>query len=85
MKKNDVRDIEATKCDYKISLEAEKPKSWLKSVSAFANTIGGHIFFGYSNDTHEPKGLTDAQATASKITELISGRISPPQDMNWIP
>ena len=77
MKKNDVRDIEATKCDYKISLEAEKPKSWLKSVSAFANTIGGHIFFGYSNDTHEPKGLTDAQATASKITELISGRISP--------
>ena len=77
MKNNSVRDIEATKCDYKISLETERPKSWLKSVSAFANGVGGHIFFGYSNTTHAPEGLVNAQATASKITELIAGRISP--------
>lgn len=77
MKKNNHRDIEATKCDYKLSLETGKPKSWLKSVSAFANGVGGHIYIGYTNDTHEPRGLTDAQTTASKITELIGGRISP--------
>ncbi|MBU5461663.1 ATP-binding protein [Lachnoclostridium sp. MSJ-17] len=29
------------KCDFKVALEKRKPKSWLKSVSAFANGIGG--------------------------------------------
>ena len=77
MKQIDNRDIEATKCDYKLSLESEKPKSWLKSVSAFANGGGGHILFGYTDDTHEAQGLTDAQATASKISEFITARISP--------
>ena len=86
MKKNNHRDIEATKCDYKLSLETGKPKSWLKSVSAFANGVGGHIYIGYTNDTHEPRGLTDAQTTASKITELIGGRISPTPryDLNFL-
>ena len=32
---------EATECDFKVALEVKKPKSWLKSVSAFANGIGG--------------------------------------------
>lgn len=71
------RKIEATKLDYKLNLEQDKPKSWLKSVSAFANTSGGHIYFGFTNDTHEAVGLDDTQATASKIAELIEGRISP--------
>ena len=31
---------EATECDFKVALETKKPKSWLKSVSAFANGIG---------------------------------------------
>ena len=26
---------EATECDFKVALETRKPKSWLKSVSAF--------------------------------------------------
>ena len=26
---------EATECDFKVALETKKPKSWLKSVSAF--------------------------------------------------
>ena len=69
--------IEATKLDYKADLETEKPKSWLKSVSAFANTNGGHIIFGVENQSHEVHGLSDAQATASKIAELIATRISP--------
>jgi len=35
---------EATECDFKQELERKKPKSWLKSVSAFANGIGGTLF-----------------------------------------
>lgn len=30
--------IEASHVDYKERLEEKKPRSWLKSVSAFANT-----------------------------------------------
>lgn len=73
----DFREIESTKLDYKLNLEEGKPKSWLKSVSAFANTRGGHILFGVTNDTHEAVGFHDAQAVASRIAELIAGRISP--------
>ena len=69
--------IESTKCDYKVSLEETKPKSWLKSVSAFANTRGGHIYFGYKDSTHEAVGLEDPQSVASKISELIESRIAP--------
>ena len=32
--------------DFKESVEKKKTKSWLKSVSAFANTKGGSLFFG---------------------------------------
>ena len=32
---------EATEYDKKEKLEYKKPKSWLKSVSAFANGMGG--------------------------------------------
>ena len=41
---------EATECDFKVALEMKKPKSWLKSVSAFANSIGGTLFFGVADD-----------------------------------
>jgi ATP-dependent DNA helicase RecG len=32
---------EATEYEKKVMLEVKKPKSWLKSVSAFANGVGG--------------------------------------------
>ena len=73
----DIGTIEITQTDYKLSLESVKPRSWLKSVSAFANTSGGHIIFGVSDDTHEKVGLDDSQGTASKITEFIKTRIKP--------
>ena len=73
----DFQGIEASFLDYKIFLEAEKTKSWLKSVSAFANTKGGHILFGVTDKTHEAIGLDDVQKAASKIAEIISVRISP--------
>lgn len=71
------REVEGTQLDYKLTLEEGKPKSWLKSVSAFANSYGGHILFGVTNDTHDAVGVNDPQADASKIAELISSRISP--------
>lgn len=37
---------EAAECDKKQAVEKKKVKSWLKSVSAFANTAGGMLIFG---------------------------------------
>lgn len=37
---------EYTSYDFKEMLERKKVKSWLKSVSAFANTDGGSLFYG---------------------------------------
>ena len=68
--------VEATECDFKSALEKKKPKSWLKSVSAFANGIGGTLFFGVEND-NIVVGLSDAQADAEYISARIKERISP--------
>ena len=57
---------ECTVYDYKEMLEDKKPKSWLKSVSAFANTLGGSLFFGVDNDGNV-KGLEDIQ----HVTETL--------------
>lgn len=67
---------EATECDFKENLEIKKPKSWLKSVSAFANGIGGTLFFGVADET-TIVGLEDIQFCAEKISEFIKSRISP--------
>lgn len=67
---------EATECDFKVALETKKPKSWLKSVSAFANGIGGTLFFGVDNDGRMA-GLTNVQTDAEAISRLIKERITP--------
>ena len=67
---------EATECDFKVALETKKPKSWLKSVSAFSNGIGGTLFFGISDD-RKPIGLSDVQKDAEAISRLIKERITP--------
>lgn len=67
---------EATECDFKIALETGKPKSWLKSVSAFSNGIGGMLFFGI-DDQGNTAGLEDVQGDAEKISRLIKERITP--------
>ena len=41
---------ECTAYDFKVMLEEKKPKSCLKSVSAFANSLGSSIFFGIYNE-----------------------------------
>lgn len=68
--------IEGTECDFKQAVEIKKPKSWLKSVSAFANGIGGRLIFGI-DDTHRIVGLYDAQTDSENISRLIKERITP--------
>ena len=41
---------ELTDCDFKEMLEIRKPKSWLKTVSAFANKREGRLIFGMADD-----------------------------------
>lgn len=68
----DIRDLigEATEYDKKQSLEVKKPKSWLKNVSAFANTFGGKIIFGVRDDD-VIIGLENAREDAEIISETI--------------
>ena len=67
---------EATECDFKVALEVKKPKSWLKSVSAFANGI---------DDKRNITGLANAQADAEAISRLIKERISPYPNFILVP
>ena len=67
---------EATERDFKQEVERKKPKSWLKTVSAFANGIGGTLFFGV-DDGHSICGLADPQGDVDFISSRIKVRISP--------
>lgn len=55
-------------------MEAKKPKSWCKSVSAFANTFGGALIFGIA-DNDEIVGLENPNGDAEKISEIIKTRM----------
>ena len=67
---------EATAYDKKQQLEVKRPKSWLKSVSAFANGEGGTLVFGISDDDHVV-GLADAEGDAERISEEIKTKLDP--------
>ncbi|OFV69089.1 helix-turn-helix domain-containing protein [Acetobacterium wieringae] len=67
---------ESTDVDFKVSLEKAKPKSWLKTVVAFANGIGGSILFGVDDD-RQIIGLDHVQADAEKISNLIKTKVDP--------
>ena len=78
------RIAEATECDFKAALEVKRPKSWLKSVSAFANGIGGTLLFGV-DDNGNAVGLSDAQTDAETISRLIKERITPLPEFVLLP
>lgn len=59
---------ETTTYDKKQVLEVRRPKSWLKSVSAFANGEGGILIFGISDDD-QVLGLADAEGNAEKLVK----------------
>jgi len=60
--------------DKKEKLELNKPKSWLKSVSAFANSRGGKLIFGVKED-NTIVGLKDFKKTSEHISELIKTKM----------
>ena len=72
---------EATEYDKKLALEEKKPKSWCKSVSAFANTFGGALIFGISNEGMVI-GLENPEGDAEKISEVIKTRLDPMPEFN---
>lgn len=67
---------ETTEYDKKQFLEVKKPRSWCKSVSAFANTFGGTLIFGVS-DKGDVLGLEDPDGDAEKISEILKMRLDP--------
>lgn len=67
---------EATAYDKKQTLEIKRPKSWLKSVSAFANGEGGTLIFGTSDDD-QITGLADAESDAEKISKEMKTKLDP--------
>ena len=67
---------ETTEYEFKVELEVKRPKSWLKTVSAFSNGLGGSFFIGV-DDEGNIIGLDDIKATSDQISRLIKERISP--------
>ena len=67
---------EATEYDKKVMLEVKRPKSWLKSVSAFANGVGGVLIFGIA-DNDSVVGIDDVKKTMEIISEQIKVKLDP--------
>ena len=67
---------ECTTYDFKRELDRKKKNSWLKSVSAFANTNGGSLYFGVDNDG-QVIGLADVQSDTEFISEAINAYLDP--------
>jgi ATP-dependent DNA helicase RecG len=65
-------------------LEEKRPKSWLKSVSAFANGLGGSLFFGIDNDG-VVRGLDDLQRVCESISAKIRDYMDPLPEVETIP
>lgn len=75
---------ECTAYDFKVALEEKKPKSWLKSVSAFANGLGGSLFFGVDND-RTIIGLNDVQSVCETVSSKIRDYMDPLPEVEMIP
>lgn len=67
---------EATEYDKKVMLEVKKHKSWLKSVSAFANGVGGVLIFGIADDD-SVVGIDDVKKAMEVISEQIKVKMDP--------
>lgn len=68
---------EATEYDKKEMLEEKDPRSWCKSISAFANGIGGSLIFGIVDKTNEVVGLDDAEGDSEKISRVLRDKMDP--------
>ena len=77
MKLTKYNKIESSTIDYKEKVENKKPKSWLKTISAFANSNGGILIFGVRDNDHELIGLTNPIKDSEEISKLINNKIEP--------
>jgi ATP-dependent DNA helicase RecG len=75
---------ECTAYDFKLMLEEKKPKSWLKSVSAFANGLGGSLFFGIDDDG-AVRGLDNLQHVCESISTKVRDYMDPIPEVETIP
>mgnify|MGYP002603399265 CR=1 FL=1 len=75
---------ECTAYDFKLQLEEKKPKSWLKSICAFANGLGGSLFFGIDNEGIV-KGLENIQHVCEIISSKIRDYMDPLPDVEMLP
>ena len=57
----------------------------MKSISAFANGIGGTLLFGVVDKTKEIKGISDTQELGEKISRLIEKHLIPLPAFELIP
>lgn len=75
---------ECTAYNFKLMLEEKKPKSWLKSVSAFANGLGGSLFFGIDNEC-VVRGLDNVQHVCEVISTKIRDYMDPLPEVEMLP
>ena len=78
---NELLVAEATEYEFKSALEISRPKSWLKTVSAFANGLGGRLFIGIDDDGNHV-GIDNIKEISDQISRLIKERISPIPEFN---
>ena len=71
--------VETDNREFKANLNWERPKGWLKSVSAFSNSSGGKILIGV-DDHGAMVGICNPQLTVDKLSELIGNSIDPLPD-----
>ncbi len=72
---------ETSSYDKKVKLERNKTKSWLKSVSAFANSKGGVLIWGI-DDEDRLVGLDDAKSDSEYISTTIKTKLDPTPRVN---
>ena len=77
MRLKEYEKIESSNIDFKEKVETKKPKSWLKSVSAFANSNGGILLFGIRDIDRKAIGLKNVIEDSEIISKLINSKIEP--------
>ena len=71
---------ETTEYDKKRDVEIRKPKSWLKSISAFANGTGGTLIFGIAVDVTVTGGEV-IKCASYFVSQIINERLDPFPDV----
>ncbi len=81
---NNILIAECTAYDFKGELEKKKIRDWLKSISAFANSYGGSLFYGVDKKGRIV-GIDDPQAAGEFISEKIKAHLDPVPRFRLIP